>query len=171
MQLSDHNLHIRNWHKQDQTQLVAAANNPKLAATLRDRFPQPYTLDHAIQFLEFCGQQHDPTHFAILNDTSVIGGIGLELGTDVERFNAELGYWLAEPFWGQGLMTRVIALFVPWAAQHFQLHRIFALPMAHNLGSIRCLEKNGFVQEGRLRESCFKNGHWYDQFLYSRLFN
>ena len=98
-----------------------------------------------------------------------VGGIGLVLRTDVERVDAEVGYWLGEAYWGQGLMSGAVQVFAPWALERFNLARLHAHVFAFNLSSARVLEKAGFALEGRLRQSAFKDGTLIDQLLYARV--
>ena len=100
---------------------------------------------------------------------AAIGCIGLRLGVDVHCKTAEVGYWLGQPFWGRGIMSEVVAEFTPHAFEAFDLHRIYAEPFESNRASVRVLEKAGFVCEGRMRASIFKNGKIMDSFLYARL--
>ena len=93
------------------------------------------------------------TVWAIEVDGEAAGGIGIEQLTDVERVSAEIGYWLGEAHWGKGVMTEALIAVTADVFQRFDLLRIFALPFADNIGSIRVLEKAGYVLEGRLRHS------------------
>jgi ribosomal-protein-alanine N-acetyltransferase len=95
------------------------------------------------------------------------GGIGFSLHVDVERVSAELGYWLGEKFWGQGIMTEAVRTITNYAITSYDLTRVYALPYAYNAASARVLEKAGFVLEGRLRKSVIKNGQVVDQFMYA----
>jgi len=120
-------------------------------------------------FLSAVLRQNPRLAFAIATRQEAIGGIGLDMGSDVQRFTAELGYWLGEPFWGRGIMSQAVAQFTAWAFEHIELHRIFASVFASNAASARVLEKAGFECEGRLRASVFKNGRILDQFLYAKI--
>jgi len=88
-------------------------------------------------------------------------------GKDVHRYTAEMGYWLAEPFWGKGIITQVVKRMADYAVGDLKMHRIFAEPYTTNSASERVLEKAGFSCEGLLRSSVFKNGKVLDQYLYS----
>jgi len=160
---------IRSWSSTDKTALVKYANNRKIWLNLRDAFPHPYTETSATAFLEMVGCQHPPTFFAIATQEEAIGGIGISLNHDVHRLAAEMGYWLAEPYWGKGLMTEAVLKFTEYAFEHFHLLRIYAEPYANNASSCRVLEKAGYVSEGRLRSSVIKDGQILDQFLYARI--
>ena len=160
---------IRDWRKDDAAFIARYANNRNIAMWLRDRFPYPYTIYDAEGFLAAVARQDPRASFAIATRHEAIGGIGLDMGNDVYRFTAELGYWLGEPFWGRGIMSRAVTEFTAWAFGHIELHRIYANVFATNGASARVLEKAGFECEGRLRASVFKNGQILDQFLYARI--
>jgi RimJ/RimL family protein N-acetyltransferase len=109
------------------------------------------------------------TTFAIAMSSEAIGCIGLQIGRDIHCKTAELGYWLGEPFWGRGIMSEAVAELTRCAFGIFDLERIYAEPFAGNRASARVLEKAGFVCEGRLRASIFKDGKRLDSFLYARV--
>jgi len=89
------------------------------------------------------------------------------LHRDVERVSAEIGYWLAEPFWGRGITTEALVAVTRHAVDTHGLTRIFAVPFAWNMPSCRVLEKAGYVLEARLRCSAIKDGRLTDQFQYA----
>ena len=158
---------VRTWRESDLESLVRAANDAAVARNLRDRFPHPYETAHGAAFLKTVAQRPIETLWAIALDGSAIGGIGLELGHDVERVSAEIGYWLGRPFWGRGLATAALRAVTDFAFAEFELTRIFALPFESNAGSIRVLEKAGYVLEGRLRQSAIKHGQILNQRIYA----
>ncbi len=160
---------IRSWRMSDAAALQRYANNRKIWICLRDLFPHPYTIEDAHAFLRHVMNETPATAFALASPEEAIGCIGLRVGSDVHRKTAELGYWLGEPFWGRGIMSEAVAKFTPWALGVFELQRIYAEPFATNSASARVLEKAGFVCEGRLRASVFKDGQQLDSFLYARL--
>jgi len=162
-------LRVRSWGKHDVDALVRYANNPKIAANLRDRFPHPYTRSAAAAYLSEALSADVETSFAVEYAGEAIGGIGFKLGTDIARLTAEMGYWLGEPFWGRGLATRAVLGTADWAFAHYKLTRIFALAFSHNVGSMRVLEKAGFEREGTLSRSAVKNGVILDQVLYAKV--
>lgn len=159
---------IRRWSSPDKAALAKYANNRRVWLNLRDAFPHPYSMDDAGAFLGMVGRQDPTTFFAIATRDEAIGGIGISLGQDVHRLTAEMGYWLAEPYWGQGVMTEAVTRFTSYAFETFQLRRIYAEPYAGNQASCRVLEKAGFMLEGRLRNSVIKDGTLFDQLLYAR---
>ncbi len=160
---------IRDWTGDDVRSIVRYANNRKVSMWLRDRFPFPYTEANANAFLSVVLRQDPRTVFAIATEREAIGGVGLEFGSDIHRFTAELGYWLGEPFWGCGIGTDAVRLFTTWAFEHLEVHRIFAGVLDGNAASVRVLEKAEFEKEGRLRAAVFKNGRVLDQLLYAKI--
>jgi len=160
---------IRNWRPEDAPALVKYADNRKIWMNLRDAFPHPYRPADAEMFIARVMKQEPRTIFAVASKTEAIGSIGLGLGIDVHRFSAELGYWLAEPFWNKGIMTQAIKAFSDAAFQAFNLHRIYAEPYAGNPASARVLEKAGFVFEGTMRAHAFKDGRVVDMHLYAKI--
>ena len=169
MKISLRDYLIRYWKKEDAPTITKYANNRKIWLNLRDCFPHPYHLSDAEDFLTRVFKQQPATFFAIANEKEAIGSIGLTFGENIHRYTAELGYWLAEPFWNKGIMTEAVSKFTDFAFERFELNRIFAEPYADNTASVRVLEKAGFVLEGTLRASVFKDGKVLDQFLYAKI--
>ena len=89
---------IRPWRTLDADSLTRYANNRNVWISMRDGFPNPYTLEDAKSFLEIASQQNPVTLCAIATQQEAIGGIGITINKDVHRLTAELGYWLAEPY-------------------------------------------------------------------------
>jgi ribosomal-protein-alanine N-acetyltransferase len=160
---------IRAWTDNDAASIQRYADNRKIWLNLRDIFPHPYRLEHARGFLAMVASQNPLTTFAIAKGAEAIGCIGIRLGEDVHRKTAELGYWLGEPFWGQGIMSEAVTTFARYAFEAFELVRIYAEPFANNPASARVLEKAGFEREGRLRANVCKNDEILDSFLYAKL--
>ena len=164
---------LRPWSEGDAPSLVHHANNYEIWRRLRDRFPHPYTQADAQQWIAFAQQQDPQTQFAIEvhgeehGEEEVAGGITLELGSDIERYSAEIGYWLGEAFWRKGIATIAVGALTRYGFEAFNLTRIFAVPFAHSTASIRVLEKCGYVCEGVMRRSAIKEGVVLDQVLYA----
>jgi len=162
-------LRVRNWRREDLDCLLRYANNPKIAANLRDQFPHPYTRREGIEYLNYVRTMEVPMSFALEFAGEAIGGIGFKQGTDIARLSVEMGYWLGEPFWGRGLTTRAVSATSDWAFDAYRIVRIFATAFAHNVASMRVLEKSGFQREGILRRSAIKNGVIVDQVVYAKV--
>ncbi len=160
---------LRNWRQDDAPALARNADNPRIWANLRDRFPSPYTLEDAESWVRHAVRALPATDFCLEVDGEAAGGIGVVLREDVERVSAELGFWLGEPYWGRGIMTEAVSAFVPWAFERFGLSRIYAQVFAFNVASARVLEKAGFVLEATLRRSAIKRDAITDQWQFARI--
>jgi ribosomal-protein-alanine N-acetyltransferase len=159
----------RSWRDTDVEPLQRYANNRKIWLNLRDVFPHPYTIDDARWWVEHASQDDPERSFAIASAEEPIGAIGLIFGEDVHRFSAELGYWFAEPFWGRGIMTGAVRALIEYAFRKLPLNRIYVEPFAHNLASVRVLEKAGFLREGVLKANVVKDNAILDQIVYAKL--
>jgi RimJ/RimL family protein N-acetyltransferase len=158
---------VRSWRTSDAEPLARHADNRKIWLNLRDAFPHPYTSRDARDFIRSVLQRTPETTFAIAVNDEPVGSIGFVLHPDVERVSAEIGYWLAEPFWGRGIATDALAAVTRHAIEAHGLTRIYAVPFAWNAASCRVLEKAGYVLEARLRQSAIKNGQLTDQMQYA----
>lgn len=162
---------LRPWRPEDAAALAAAANNPKIAANLRNSFPSPYTPADAEWFIRDCITHGEERRLAraIMIEGKAAGSAGVFLKDDVYERSAELGYWLAEAYWGRGIMTEAVRRICREAFARFDIVRIFAEPFDSNLGSRRVLEKAGFTYEGTMRNGVFKNGRVLSYRVYSLL--
>lgn len=157
---------LRPWQMTDLENLVKYANNPNISKNLTNGFPSPYTLAAGKAFIKMT-LEHEPTQImAIVIDGVAAGGIGLHPQKDIFCKNAELGYWLAEPFWGKGIMTKAIGQMVDYGFENFEINRIFARPFGSNIGSQRALKKTGFELEARFFQTIFKNNSYEDELIY-----
>ncbi len=157
---------LRPWRETDLVSLVKYAGNPRIAQFMTNGFPHPYTEHDGREFLAMA--IGNSGLLAIDVDGEAVGSIGVFPQTDVHEKNAEMGYWLAEPFWGRGIMTRAVR---EMAAHGFAVFpnvtRIFARPFSTNPASHRVLEKAGFTLEARLKDALYKNGVYMDEFIFA----
>jgi RimJ/RimL family protein N-acetyltransferase len=169
MRLEGSRCAVRPWQLSDAEAVVRHANNANVARQLRDRFPHPYSRANALAFLKAALSSADESNLAIEVNGEAAGAIGYVTGTDVERYSAEIGYWLGEAHWGRGIVTEALILVTEHAFATAGVLRLFALPFVDNSGSIRVLEKAGYVREGILKCSSVKYGKPRDQALYARI--
>ena len=160
-------LNIRPWTLNDLDSLVKYINNWNITKNMTDKIPFPYTETNGREFIEYAGKD-DPIHiFAIDIDGQAAGSIGIHPQDDIHRKNAELGYWLAEPYWGQGIMTNAVKQMVVFAFNTYDIDRVFARPFGTNKASQRVLEKAGFMLEGKFEKALYKNEEYIDELIYS----
>ena len=78
-----------------------------------------------------------------------------------------MGYWLAEPYWGQGIITNAIKEMIGFTFKTYDINRVFARPFDTNTASQRVLEKAGFKLEAKLEKTIYKNGEYLDELIYA----
>ena len=147
--------------------LVFLANNKKVWDNLRDYFPFPYRTADAESFIHAVKEQAPQMSFGIFFRQELCGVISLVPQEDVYRNNAEIGYWLGEPFWNKGIGTLAVKLITSYGFRQLNLKRIQAGIFEFNKASMKVLEKNGFRKEGIFRQSICKNGQFWDEHRYA----
>ncbi|MDR0766857.1 MAG: GNAT family N-acetyltransferase [Methanosarcinales archaeon] len=157
---------LRKWSGADLDSLVKYADNRNIAKWMTNKFPHPYTREDGEAFLSLIANDHPVKVFAIEIAGEAVGSIGIFPQADVHEKNAEMGYWLAEEYWGRGIMPKVIQEVAAYGFQTFDIVQIFARPFSSNLNSQRVLEKAGFTFEARIKNAIFKNGEMMDELIY-----
>jgi len=157
------------WKEADIPSILQHANNRNIWNHVRDDFPHPYTQKDAEEWIARNKAQNPPTSFSISVDGKAVGAVGVLLKSDVYRKNAEIGYWLAEPFWNQGITSEAVRLFCSYCFASFDVARLYAGVFANNPASMRVLDKNGFQQEAILHSAVYKNASLMDEYIFARL--
>jgi RimJ/RimL family protein N-acetyltransferase len=162
-------IHLHEWIIEDALDLAVAISNKKVLDNLRDGIPYPYSEKDAVEFITatLAAEKDSQYAFAICCDDKVIGSIGVFRKDNVHRLTAEMGYYIAELYWGKGIMTEAVRQMCDFVFANTDIVRIFAEPYAFNTASCRVLEKAGFQFEGILRQNAIKNGQSVDMRMYA----
>ncbi|MBW8773418.1 MAG: GNAT family N-acetyltransferase [Gemmatimonadetes bacterium] len=160
---------LRPWRASDAASLAQHANDDEVWRNMRDRFPHPYTLKDAREWLAFAMTLPAGTNFAIDVDGAAVGGISFEPLGDVFRVGAEVGYWLGRRYWGRGIATEGVRALTAHAFRHFDFVRLQASVFSWNPASARVLEKAGYTLEATNRRAMIKDGKVGDRWLYVKL--
>jgi len=162
---------LREWKIEDAPDLTVAINNKNVLDNLRDGIPYPYTEKDAAEYIAatLSAKEDSQYAFAICLDDKAIGSIGVFRKDNVHRYTAEMGYYIGEPYWGNGIMTEAVRQMCAYVFGNTDIVRIFAEPYAHNSASCRVLEKAGFQFEGVLRQNVVKNGQLVDMKMYANI--
>lgn len=158
---------LRKFVPEDAESLAYHANNPNISGLMTDAFPYPYKLNDAINFIEYTRNNCDALIYAIDIENKAVGGIGVHPQKDINRKNAELGYWLSQHYWGKGVMTAAVRQCIPDAFAQLDIYRIFARPFGKNIASKQVLLNAGFKLEAVIKKGFFKNGEFDDEYIYS----
>ncbi len=156
---------LRNWTLNDLDSVCKHAKNPNITRFMSDGFPD--SREKWKSFFELASNNETRLYLAIEINDEAVGGIGITLQKDYMRKNAELGYWLSEVYWGQGIMHKAINEIVQMSFLRFDIIRIFATPFETNYASHKVLEKSGFKLEARFKKIVIKNGELLDELVYA----
>ena len=159
-------IYLKTWAIDDAENLAKYLNNINIWNNLRDYLPYPYTIEDAEIFIAKQTEVFPTQNFAIISDDVIVGGIGINLLQDIYKMNVELGYWIAEPFWGNGIATEAIRLITSYIFENFSINRIVAEVFDYNKASMRALEKNGYHLETVTRKGILKNELLYDNYIW-----
>jgi RimJ/RimL family protein N-acetyltransferase len=133
---------------------------------LRDTFPHPYTMADARSWVLAATTALRGRAYAIEVGGFAVGGIGLRGDGDVNRFSAEIGFWLGREYWGRGIATEAVEAMTRVAVEQRGYRRVYAVVFDGNPASARVLEKVGYALEGRLHAHAFKAGRFVDELVY-----
>ncbi|HEY6123685.1 MAG TPA: GNAT family protein [Steroidobacteraceae bacterium] len=162
---------LRPWAPADKASLIANANNRNVWRNLADVFPHPYTDADADAWFNLVSTPDRSITLAIEVDGMAVGGIAARSGTGIFVRTGHFGYWLGEPYWGQGIVTAAGRALLDFLKQDARFVRLEAPVFEWNPASMRVLEKLGFERVALLRKSVTKDGQLIDSVMYSCLLN
>lgn len=160
---------LRNYEIEIAQQFAEYRNNPSIFDNGYDKVPNPYTLKDAQKFIKRQIKRKPAQRKLIYWKDQFVGEIGIVVKEDVFRLSAEMGYFIAEPFWGKGIATKAIKLMTDYIFNDFNIIRIEAGVFEFNKSSMRVLEKNDFYLESIKKNAAFKNGKIIDDYLWVKL--
>ncbi|WP_169823167.1 GNAT family N-acetyltransferase [Anaerobacillus alkalilacustris] len=156
---------LRALNKGDAQQILEWVNNPKLKYLTGTVYPVS-EVEHEKWFENKLNDKFNKI-FGIEECTnkSLIGVIGLN-NTDLINRNTELYIYIGdESHWGKGLGTDAVKTLIRFIFEELNLHRVSLVVFSYNQRAINAYEKVGFVSEGIMRESLFKDGKYHDKIL------
>ena len=150
--------------------LVKYLNNPNIYANTL-RVPYPYTTKDGEDYMKKVNEVNkEIDHFFTIRlkeNDELIGSCGIH-GSKSNRRVAQIGYWLAEPYWHRGIASAVVKKVLEIVkTQYKYLVRIEAQIYVWNAASKALVEKCGFTYEGLLRKRVHKNGNDIDVLMFS----
>jgi len=167
---------LRKFRKTDVNSLTEYANNSNIAKWLTNEFPNPYSKEDAKSFISIVSKEVPTVVFTIEINEESCGSIAVipqnkentKQNTPINICNkqAELGYWLAEKYWNNGIMTLAIKEMVDYGFKTFDIDCIFATPFVNNLASQKALKKVGFTSDNKAIK-IVKNNENYEVIIFS----
>lgn len=158
---------LRDYKDADIDAIHSLLNNYDVSRFLSSRIPFPYTRDDAVWWVE-TGSKNEITRVIDFNQ-QLVGIIGVARGQYENYRCGELGYWLGQPFWGKGLATLAVSEMTEMIFSETDIVRLFAPIYGPNKASMRVAEKCGYTLEGIAAKAIFKDGRFYDEYVYARL--
>ena len=159
---------LKKWEISDKEELAELCDKAD-RKYLSDRMPSPYTADDAVYWLEnqvFPNEGKTGIYRAVVADGKVVGNVSVERQSGLRQNTGVIGYFLNSDCCGKGIMTEAVKMICKEAFKELKLIRIEGSVFEPNIGSRRVLEKAGFELEGVLRDSYFKNGKYYNEYVY-----
>jgi [ribosomal protein S5]-alanine N-acetyltransferase len=153
---------LRDYIRADINRLVELANNKNVSRYLVDTFPFPYTKPDAEYWIETGCSENGNIVKVIEYQGEFVGSVGIKPQTGWKSHVAEIGYWVAESYWGKGIASSALGMMTEIALEKLQNRKLFAPVFAPNIASMRVLEKCGYGLEGILRQDVFKDGQYFD---------
>lgn len=165
-------LHLRSVEERDAPAIQDAASHREIADTMIS-LPYPYPSGEAGRYIAQCQMEQTQGRSITLSieDSEERHFCGLIEVREIDREHsqAELSFWLAPEAWGRGYMTEVVEAVLKYVFDDLGLNRLYAYHMQRNPASGQVLAKNGFTQEGLLRQRVMKWGKFEDVALWALL--
>ena len=145
------NLTLRPWDKSDAECLYHFAKNPKIGPIAG--WPPHESVEDSLNIINTVFAKRET--YAIVLDGIPIGCVGLLFHPDTNHWwgddSAELGYWVAEEFWGNGYAVEASEVLIERAFDELDVKVIYATYRCENFQSKRVLEKLGFEFHGEMK--------------------
>ena len=119
--------------------------------------------------IEDCRKEFEDKSGIILGiylDNKYVGNMGLHNLKSYGNNSGEIGYWLAEDYQGQGIVTDCVRAFIDYAFNELNLNRIYIECAFSNKKSRAVPERLGFVQEGVYQDGICLYGTYQDVVIY-----
>jgi RimJ/RimL family protein N-acetyltransferase len=162
---------LRPYRMSDAKVVTPLLNNWNVAKNLSS-LPFPYELEHAHEFIKKTNgemKKKDTENFVCVIEIDGKASGAIDIHHIKHGHKAEMGYWLAENHWGEGIMTEVVKKFMQLVFVKFKLRRICAKAYESNKGSMRVMEKAGMEFEGIEKKGALKDGKYIDLYVYAKM--
>lgn len=161
-------LFLTELKREDIPQIVRHASNKNISHFTQN-IPFPYAEKDAANWVNLATEGFNKGTNLIFGirlkpTNQFIGGIGLTIVPKSNR--AEIGYWIAEPFWNKGYTTEATASILAYGFNHLNLNKITSSHFANNQASGKVMSKNGMLKEGELKKHILKNNVYHDLIVY-----
>ncbi|MCF6209368.1 MAG: GNAT family N-acetyltransferase [Gammaproteobacteria bacterium] len=160
-------IELRDFEQRDIEVLGKLLNNKNVTQYLTTRIAQPYTTQDAEWWVN-TGSKAGIAK-AIDVDGTLVGVISITIGDYENARSAEIGYWLGEDYWEEGIATKAVDKMTNYVFSNSEIVRLFAPVFAPNKESMHVLEKCGYIKEGIFKKSIFKGGKYLDEHIFAKI--
>ena len=160
-------VNLRAVERRDLREIMKWVNDREVTKYLSDFLYPVSRVEEEKFFLERVMRSNDTEKNMVMETKEGIylGQISLHK-IDWKNRNAELGIVIGnKEYWGKGYGTDAIKTLLAHAFNQMNLYKVYLRVFEYNQRGIRCYEKCGFKEEGRLRKGQFYNGKYYDVIL------
>lgn len=149
MMIETNRLILRAWNAEDAKALYELAKNPNVGPSAG--WPVHTSVENSREIIEQVLSK-DQTYAVVLKGTDeVVGSIGLMIGGNsnlgLDDQEGEIGYWIGESYWGQGLIPEAVKVLIDYGFRELRLNKIWCAYFDGNEKSKRVQEKCGFVYQ------------------------
>ena len=162
---------LRDYTIKDVERLVTLANNKNVSQYLVNTFPYPYTKSDAVWWIKTGSKANGIVSKVIKYQNLFVGSVGITPQSGWREHVAEIGYWLGEEYWGNGIATKALTQMTDYAFSVLRYRKLFAEVLSENKASMRVLEKCGYELEGILKQEVCKDGKYFDVFYYGKYYS
>lgn len=159
---------LREYTDSDRDRLVNLANNQNVSRYLVYTFPYPYTRDDAVWWIGTGSKQNGAITRVIEYQGLFVGSVGINPQSGWREHLGEIGYWVAEEYWGKGIATAALRQMTDYGFGDRHFRKLFAPVLAPNIASMRVLEKCGYQREAILKDEVQKSGTYFDSHHFAR---
>jgi len=140
---------LRPWRPSDAESCFEYASNPLIGQGAG--WPPHIGIENTKQVIRDFLMNPDTYAITLKGDDRAIGSIGLRIGFalfgEIAPEEAEIGYWIGEPYWGQGLIPEAARALIEYAFTDLNISKLWCGYFETNLKSARVSEKLGFKYE------------------------
>lgn len=159
---------LREYAESDLERLVSLANNQNVSRYLVYTFPHPYTLNDAGWWIGAGSKQNGAITRVIDYQGLFVGSVGITPQIGWRDHIAEIGYWVAEDYWGKGIATAALRQMTEYGFTEGNFRKLCAPVLAPNIASMKVLEKCGYQREAILKSEVQKGGSYFDILCFVR---
>lgn len=162
-------IELREYVDSDRDRLANLANNQNVSQYLVYTFPYPYTRGDAEWWIDIGSKRNGAITRVIEYQGLFVGSVGMTPQSGWRDHVAEIGYWVAEEYWGKGIATAALREMTEFGFTERNFRKLCAPVLAPNIGSMRVLEKCGYQCEGILKNEVHKSGRYFDTHQFAKL--